>query len=137
MESKPDIKAELPRPQPMPFDFMQFFGQNLQQQAQLQHPFAYLQHLATTATPSGPPPTNLVNPYFPIMPNGINPSTVLSAFRSTVGYANDTNGLISDYKPIVNPTMIPDDRDSGNETSSISPSHTPLTTSPAASLPSR
>ena len=137
MESS-ESSSGLIRPQPVPFDAAAFLAAASNAapipNPQGLNPMAFLQQLFQNPLqyPMGqPPPTP--NPYFPILPPGL----ANSAFRPPK-YFNDPNGVIANYKQPNIPLLVPqEDRDSGNETSSLSPSHTPLSTSPAQSFPSR
>ncbi|KAE9553329.1 hypothetical protein FO519_003442 [Halicephalobus sp. NKZ332] len=138
MESS-EGSSGLVRPQPVPFDAAAFLAAAASASGPVQNPqglnpMAFLQQLFQNPLqyPMGqPPPTP--NPYFPILPPGL----TNSAFRPPK-YFNDPNGVIANYKQPNIPLLVPqEDRDSGNETSSLSPSHTPLSTSPTHSFPSR
>uniref|UniRef100_A0AC34QGU2 Nuclear receptor domain-containing protein n=1 Tax=Panagrolaimus sp. JU765 TaxID=591449 RepID=A0AC34QGU2_9BILA len=141
--SKLETPENLVRPQPMPFDPTAFFAvsQNFSNLQNGLNPMAFFQQLFQNNIqfPLGPPPPNYLNPYFPIIPNGLPPSSIPnSAFRPPMKFVNDPLGSISNYKqPIVPLLLNQEDRDSGNETSSLSPNHSPLSTSPAQSIPSR
>ena len=93
----------------------------------------YQNSTSTSFTPPTAPQIN--NPYYPMSFPNLPP--LQSAFRPTFPMLPDPQGAPPSIVPSTQAVHGSEDRDSGNETSSLSPSHTPLSASPAHSFPSR